>query len=234
METKAQNTTEKTKVFNVIILDKSGSMSSIRPQAIDGFNETLGGIRAAQLKYMDTQEHFVSLCTFCGCQLQMVYDCTPIKEAENLKPEQYTPCCMTPLYDAIGTTVTKIKKTTQDLADATVLITIITDGLENASKEWNFSGVMNLIKQCKEDGWMFSFIGAGQDLLEFAERMSISNTMLWKQTAEGTKKMFSDEMDSRSRYLDKLNACAPCGCDMSNEERISMKKKLAEDYYTKN
>ena len=48
----------KTQVFNVIILDKSGSMECIRKAAIDGFNETLNGIKKAQEKYVDTQEHF--------------------------------------------------------------------------------------------------------------------------------------------------------------------------------
>ena len=60
------NTPAKTQVYNLVILDKSGSMESIRKEAIDGYNETLGAIRAAQLKHMDTQDHFVSLAAFCG------------------------------------------------------------------------------------------------------------------------------------------------------------------------
>ena len=63
-----KNTTPaKTQVYNLVILDKSGSMESIKKEAIDGYNETLGAIRAAQLKHIDTQEHFVSLAAFCGC-----------------------------------------------------------------------------------------------------------------------------------------------------------------------
>lgn len=52
-----KNEKEKTQVFNVIILDKSGSMSSIREAAVSGFNETLAGIRKAQETYADTQTH---------------------------------------------------------------------------------------------------------------------------------------------------------------------------------
>ena len=55
--------TQKTQVYNLIILDKSGSMSSIANAAIAGFNETVGGIRSAQERFKDTQEHFVSLST---------------------------------------------------------------------------------------------------------------------------------------------------------------------------
>ena len=60
---KDENKLTKTQVFNVIILDKSGSMNSIRDAAISGFNETLAGINKAQEQYADTQDHFVSLFT---------------------------------------------------------------------------------------------------------------------------------------------------------------------------
>ena len=67
-EVKNETKQTKTQVFNVIILDKSGSMESIRKPAIDGFNETLAGIQKAQEKFVDTQDHFVSLLTFCDCE----------------------------------------------------------------------------------------------------------------------------------------------------------------------
>lgn len=58
MET--NNTINKTQIFNVIILDKSGSMNEIRKAAITGFNETLAGIKKAQEKYAETQEHYIT------------------------------------------------------------------------------------------------------------------------------------------------------------------------------
>ena len=61
----------KTQVYNVVILDKSGSMESIRQAAIDGFNETLNGIKKAQEKYAETQDHFVTLVAFCGCEIKI-------------------------------------------------------------------------------------------------------------------------------------------------------------------
>ena len=104
METKQPT---KTQVYNLVILDKSGSMESIHKEAVDGYNETLGTIRAAQLKHLDTQEHFVSLAAFCGCGIEMIYDKKPIKDVDKLKQEQYVPCCMTPLFDAIGSTISR-------------------------------------------------------------------------------------------------------------------------------
>ena len=182
METKNESTA-KTRVYNIIILDKSGSMNSIRKEAIDGCNETIGSIRAAQKRHHDTQEHYISLAAFCECGIDMIYDKTPIDEAETLTWEKYSPCCMTPLFDAIGNTVKRMEtytKSIEEFVETSVLVTIITDGYENASKEWNSLEVKKLIEACKEQGWMFSFIGASEDIVNVATHISITNTVLWE------------------------------------------------------
>ena len=150
----------KTKVFNVIILDKSGSMERIRQAAIDGFNETLASIKKAQEKYAETQEHFVSLLTFCSCERNYVYDKTPATEARPLGMDDYQPCCCTPLYDAVGFTLTSMRNHVSALEDAVVVVTIITDGLENASREYTAVAVKELIEKLRQQGWTFTFMGA--------------------------------------------------------------------------
>ena len=221
----------KTQVYNLVILDKSGSMESIRTEAINGYNETLGSIKSTQLKFLDTQDHFVSLAAFCDCGIDMIYDMTPIKDAEKLTKEKYDPCCCTPLFDAIGKTVKTLKKKIADVEDAAVLVTIITDGYENSSKEWDAKGVSKLIEECKEDGWMFSFIGAGEDVIKVATTISITITMVWENTAEGTKKMFDEENGARERYCMEYNSLIdPC---MSVSEKKVTRKKLSAEYYKK-
>ena len=224
-------TPNKTKIYNLVILDKSGSMEVIRTEAINGYNETLGSIKATQLKFLDTQEHFVSLAAFCDCGIDMIYDMTPIKDADKLTKEKYNPCCCTPLFDAIGKTVKTLKKKIADVEDAAVLVTIITDGYENSSKEWDGKAVSKLIEECKEEGWMFSFIGAGEDVVKVATTISITNTMVWENTSEGTKKMFEEENDARVNFCCCLDDLAdPCA---SKEEKIVLKKKLSNAYYKK-
>lgn len=225
------NTSTKTQVYNLVILDKSGSMESIRTEAINGYNETLGSIKATQLKFMDTQEHFVSLAAFCDCGIDMIYDMTPIKDADKLTKEKYDPCCCTPLFDAIGKTVKTLKKKIADVEDAAVLVTIITDGYENSSKEWDGKAVSKLIEECKEEGWMFSFIGAGEDVVKVATTISITNIMVWENTSEGTKKMFDDENDARAMYCCCLEE--PSFRAMSKADKIIAKKKLSDKYYDK-
>lgn len=222
------NATIKTQVYNLVILDKSGSMESIRKEAVDGYNETLGTIRAAQLKHLDTQDHFVSLAAFCGCGVEMLYDKTPIKEAENLQAKQYVPCCMTPLFDAIGSTIQKLKKDIKDVEDAAVSVTIITDGYENASKEWKGDAIKKLVEDCKKDGWMFAFIGAGEDILKVASTISITNTVLWDKTGEGTRIMFSVASRANERFYDKMAACC---ADAPISERKKMRRQFAEECY---
>ncbi len=234
MEEKATPQT-KTQVYNLVILDKSGSMDSIRKEAVDGYNETLGSIRAAQLKHLDTQVHYVSLAAFCDCGIDMIYDKTPIKDAEKLTLKQYDPCCCTPLFDAIGKTVKKMRIHTNDMEDVAVLVTIITDGYENSSKEWNGLAIKKLIDECKEDGWMFSFVGAGEDVVKVATTIAITNTVVWEQTSAGTEAMFENENQARNRFYDKLAApvCAPCCAPMSKEEKKAYKRRLSEEYYDK-
>ena len=156
---------------------------------------------------------------------------TPIKDAEKLTKEKYDPCCCTPLFDAIGKTVKTLKKKIADVEDAAVLVTIITDGYENSSKEWDAKGVSKLIEECKEDGWMFSFIGAGEDVIKVATTISITNTMVWENTVEGTKKMFDEENDARMSFCMKYDDLVdPC---MSVSEKKLTRKKLSAEYYKK-
>lgn len=224
-------TNAKTQVFNLVILDKSGSMEEIRKEAVDGYNETLGTIRAAQNKHSDTQKHYVSLAAFCGCGVEVIIDKKPIAEVDKLTAKQYAPCCTTPLFDAIGSTIKKLKSDIKDIEDAAVLVTIITDGYENASKEWTASAIKRLIEECKKDGWMFAFIGAGEDITRVATTIAITNTVVWEKTRKGTEVMFEKNNGASTRFYDKM--AAPCCVGASVAERKKMRRAFSEEYYEK-
>ena len=162
----------------------------------------------------------------------MIYDMTPIKDAEKLTRDKYDPCCCTPLFDAIGKSVKELKRKTAEIEGAAFLVTIITDGYENASKEWDSKSVAKLIDSCKEEGWMFSFIGAGEDVVKVASKISITNTMVWENTSKGTEVMFSTENQARMRFCEDLDV-EICACDYmpSTTEKKNLFKKLADRYY---
>lgn len=99
-------------------------MSSIARAAIAGFNETVGGIRSAQERFKETQEHFVSLMIFCNCEKALVYDKVPVAEVKELTSREYQPCCCTPLYDAMGISINALHKDIKDMEDATAMMSM--------------------------------------------------------------------------------------------------------------
>lgn len=161
----------------------------------------------------------------------MIFDKTPIADAEKLTKDQYEPCCCTPLFDAIGKSIKKLKKDIKDIPDAAVLVTIITDGYENDSKEWTGPAVKKLIDECKADGWMFSFIGAGEDVVKVATTISVTNTVIWEKTSEGTREIFENENAAQTRYYDRMASASAAAPAMSVHDRKKLRKKLSEEYY---
>ena len=205
-------------VYNVIILDKSGSMHSIARQAIDGVNETIGSIKSAQKKNPD-QTHLVTLVAFCGCEQRVIYDNVPVGEARILTDKDYRPCCMTPLYDAIGTTISRVHalKSKND-AESLALVTIITDGYENASSEYTLTAITSLIESYKEQGWQFTYIGADHDVEYVAFSLHIDHHLTFDKTGAGTKAMFAKERKARGKWLKSMDAVMSEPC-VSHEER---------------
>ena len=189
----------KTKVFNLIILDESGSMSCIERQALNGLNETLQTIRRAQDKFPE-QEQLVSIVPFESGNIRLLRDKVSIKEVSDLRPDEYNPGACTPLYDAIGFGINSIRKAVTD--DDSVLVTIITDGEENSSEEYSGKAIAMIIDELKKKGWMFTYIGANQDAVSVAMTINITNAMNFVQDDEGTKAMFEKERRSRERYFE--------------------------------
>lgn len=198
------NKPTKTQVFNVIILDRSGSMQSIRDAAIDGFNETLAGIRNAQERFADTQQHFVSLLTFCDCEKKYVYDKAPVAETHPLTRDDYRPCCCTPLYDAMGFTLTSIREYVSKIEDRIVVVTIITDGKENSSKEYTGYAVKQLVEELRGEGWTFTYMGANQNAVEIAFTLSIRNSRNFSATNNGIKNIMAKDSSTRMNLFSRL------------------------------
>jgi len=177
-----------TTIYNLIIIDESGSMQSIKPQIISGFNETVQTIRLTKEKYQE-QNHLVSLVFFNGGGTRTVHDCAAVKSIKELKDKDYQPNYDTPLYDAMGFSLNKLKEKVKP--DDKVLITILTDGLENASKEYDQQTIKKLVEELKSKGWVFAFMGANQDVEKVAFSLSIQNHILFDASPQGANKVFS-------------------------------------------
>ena len=186
------------KVFNLIVVDESGSMEIIREQAFSGMNETLATIRLMQEKYPDTDQR-VSLVTFDSNHTTWHYDNTAANQTKDLTRDQYSPGGCTPLYDAIGKAVSRLN--TQAEEGDNVLVTIITDGEENSSREWTLSMIRELIEKLKKREWTFSLIGTDNlDVESMASSMHIDATLRFKQNEEETRRMFCQERRARLKF----------------------------------
>ena len=197
------------RVFNLLVVDESGSMSVIRKQALAGINETLVTIRKMQEKYNEMEQH-VTLITFDSTATKIRYDNVKIKHVHDLGWRDYVPGGATPLYDAIGIGVSKINALACE--DDNVLVTIITDGEENCSREYSLSMVKNLIGKLKKQHWTFTFIGTDElDVETMASSMGIDNHLQFTQDEEGTKEMFRQESMCRADYNARVADNAPQG-----------------------
>lgn len=186
------------RVFNLIIVDESGSMCIIREQAFAGMNETLQTVRQMQEKFGD-QEQYVTLVTFDSGHTTWHYDNTPAAQTRNLEWKAYNPGGGTPLYDAMGMAISKLNA--QVSMDDNVLVTVITDGEENCSKEWTLKMIRTLIEKLKKQNWTFTLIGTDNlDVETMARSFAIDEHLKFHQDEEGTRDMFARERRSRERY----------------------------------
>lgn len=201
----------KTTVFNLIILDESGSMAPVVQQTISGCNENLDMIRSNAEKYSDTMRQLVSIYAFHGSGTNesryIVKNASP-SQVKNIGNADYCPTSMTPLLDAVGSTLSELKAVSETHEDTTGIITIITDGYENSSRTYNWRNVADLIGYFKEKGWTVNLIGANIDVDKMADTMGIDNRMAFKNDQEGTHRMFRAYTQAcRSRMSEIDNEC---------------------------
>ena len=198
------------RVMNLIIVDESGSMSIIEKQALTGLNETLETVKKMQDLHPDMEQR-VTLITFDSSHKRYVFDNVPASHTHLLGCNEYRPGGGTPLYDAIGIGISKLNA--QTTVDDNVLVTIITDGEENCSVEYNLTMVKTLIEKMKKQNWTFTLIGTDNlDVEGMAGDMSIDNHLQFTEDAEGTQRMFERERKSRVNYNACLAENAPMEC----------------------
>jgi uncharacterized protein YegL len=156
----------------VFILDRSGSMGGLESDTIGGFNAMLAKQQA------ELGEAYVTTVLFNN-NYELLHDRIDIKAVRPITEKEYFVGGSTALLDAIGRTIHKIVSVQRHTADnyraEKVLFVIITDGEENASREYTSDNVKAQIEHQKEKyGWEFIFLGANIDAVDTAIRFSIA------------------------------------------------------------
>ena len=191
-----------TPVHISIVLDRSGSMARIADDVVGGFNTFLGEQRKQDgggrvtLVQFDGQDPF-----------EVLIDGVGLDSVNDLDPARYIPRGNTPLYDAVGRMIAQIDAEILKRADAAMpiedqIVVIVTDGFENASREFSGKMLSDLIEARRSRAWAFVFLGADESTFKEGQRMGVSqaNTAQWAATVEGTAAMFATVSKETTTY----------------------------------
>ena len=155
------------KVHVGIVLDRSGSMEDCRTDAIGAVNSYL-----RQVKDDRSMEARISLTIFDSNGIDVIRDRVPAATCAELGASEYQPRAQTPLLDAVGHGAAHLDRSKE--AGERCVLAIMTDGLENASREYTKETVRALLdRKQKEEGWLVLYLGAGHDAWSQAGAMGL-------------------------------------------------------------
>lgn len=185
------------------ILDRSGSMESMRQAAIDGFNEFLRDQQASPDNTRLTLVLFDDIIT-------TVHDALPIAEILPLDQDTYVPRGSTALLDAIGDTIDRLGRRFDalpaDQKPGHVAIAILTDGEENSSRRFTWHDISSRIRHQQEKyAWDFLFLGAGPDTIATAAKMHIAAHHTAQYVADAAGQGAATKGISRKMFAAKLS-----------------------------
>lgn len=202
----------------VFILDRSGSMAGLEADTIGGYNRML-----VQQK-QEPGTAFVTTVIFDD-QYELLHDRVNIMELEPITMKEYYVRGMTALLDAVGKTISKVgsaqKNSLPENRAGKVLFVIITDGMENSSREYCSRRVKQMIdRQTEKYDWEFLFLGANIDAIATAERFGIraDRAANYNSDSEGTQLNY----DAISSFVSNMR------CDRVND--AGWKKNIDEDF----
>lgn len=195
-----------------VVLDRSGSMGPLTNDTIGGFNTFL-----AEQKEQPG-DAVLTLCTF-NTDYKLVYDFEPLAKVKKLTKSSYRPLGGTALLDALGTTINSVgaKLSAMNEADrpSKVIVLVITDGEENASKEFTKEQVKEMVKHQQDVySWQFLYIGANVDSISEATTLGFSQaaSLSYNATSEGTEVLYKSLSRGMSTYRSTGPACAAAAC----------------------
>ena len=209
------------RVFNLIILDESGSMQGLEKVSVVGVNETIQAIQESYESFHE-QEQLLTFITFSSTgdsYYRKQFDLVPISMVNDIDVSDYIPRGETPLYNTMGKALTELEGYVTD--SDIVLVTIITDGQENSSREYDQEMIKALIKRLDEKDWIFTYIGANQDAILEADKMGIRNARNYRSDVAGTREMWESEKKAREQFME------------GTRSGVS-KKRLKSDYFIDN
>ena len=170
------------------VLDESASMTRATIETVEGFNEYIAALKE------DPSSTILYLVTFNSRRRSVAYDFENLREISDLDVLGYMPEGNTPLLDAVGTTIESTGNyiSRSRLEDPHVIVTILTDGMENASHVFTEKDVSKLIAEKEKDGWSFTYLGAGPATWEQGRGMGMRRRNMSEFDPSNPKKAFKE------------------------------------------
>lgn len=171
----------------LVITDRSGSMASIAGDVIGGYNTFISDQRRVPGEARVTFTQFDDI-------YEVVYAGKPLAEVPLLTRETFQPRGSTALLDAIGNTLNEQGKRIADekWADL-VIVCILTDGQENASRRYDTASIREMTKHAETHGWRFVYLGANQDSFAAVKTLGMHNAIVANYAANsvGTRSAYA-------------------------------------------
>lgn len=194
--------------ITLLILDESGSMSSIAPTVVTTQQRIVQQILDEQRSMPDLQQ-LVSVWTFEGNHIR---ERIPLSEASaQMLSLEYQPLGNTPLYDAIGTAVGRVEaylRGVETPSEIRVSVAVLTDGYENASRSFTREEIKCLVSRLRESGWEFSYYGADHDVESVAMELNFSDHLHIAKNVDGlnnfTEHYSVKEAQSKMDFMNKM------------------------------
>ena len=175
---------QKEKFLNIrIVLDRSGSMSGSEKATINALNSYLNDLKRDSIK------GFITLSTFDSVSIDTPINAVKIEDLEAFNIDLLEPRGSTPLFDAIGLAIYSLQNIDTFSDDEKVLV-IVTDGLENSSKEYNYQNISEMIKEKEESGWLIIYLGAEHDVFRQARSLNFSSERIMKYSKKDSVDTF--------------------------------------------
>lgn len=172
----------------VCILDRSGSMYGKEKDTIRNYNEML------RKQKREEGEAYITTALFSD-QCEVLYSHTPIASAKEMDDSTYYVYGNTALFDGIGRVFSQIDQTIADTGwgeEEKVLVFIITDGMENASRQYNGEQIHQMIEERQNRGWVILFFGTEMEAVHMAQKIGIrqNHTARYDNNEEGLKRSY--------------------------------------------
>lgn len=192
------------KTYIALVLDSSGSMSSVRDDTIGGYNTNLEQIKANADLGGETRVSLFMFGEAPTSQPRVAFHDELPSEVAPLTPASYVPSGVTPLLDAMGLALSTLQQKDVSGQDVAFLVTVFTDGYENASREWDGDRVRTLVRTLQAKGnWTITLIGANVDLDAISQQTGIlrDQTISYTPDSHGTQNAMAANAAASSSYL---------------------------------